>query len=650
MQVQVQIGAKSEAVHDASMEYSQSGGISLKLSTKSGNNEIKVPGESIFGVYLCKSSAQQWRRSSMQSFLGGVRRSLVGASRSASRRNSADACTNKQGSSGVSQQNSMLQTQQNQSQHATASTNLLSPAGAPSPSQLELGKKMVEPESAMIGVIELDAVPQNASVYGYELSMNDLQQFVMTNTTSYCGNVGSTSVGGKESFDLVIFYLQTQVDGSSASQIVNGKGRLFCLRLRLIQDSIDCVKVVQDMRQMFLNGHGSVSGAPDAKYTVIVNPFSGTKKAMQMYKQQIRPMLQLAQIQINLIVTERAGHASDIARAFDPHTTDAIILCGGDGIFHEFVNGLMDRCFDHGAKDFESLNAQKCLQVPLGYVPCGSGNALGKNINCPTVPHAVLNVIKRHCMKTDLFSFEYLSVGTSQQQKRHYGFLEIMWTLVADIDIESDKIRWAGGLRFTIWAVMRILKLRKYSGSLYLFKDGMQLDRGNELIPQLESAVLDSKQTVAITEREFTYFMAMNMPWCATDFLVAPLSQLDDGQLDLYWMHKDAGRGNLLKVLLDTESGQYVNYPFVHHAKCSSFILIPGSSGSPLADQRQQSQLAAPLPIQEELQSIRGLNGIIDVDGEKIKYDGILVECLPRVLNLIVPQNLSSINWFSTSS
>ncbi|KAI3633835.1 hypothetical protein MIR68_008167 [Amoeboaphelidium protococcarum] len=648
--MQVYVGTKSGAMHDASMEYSQSVGISLKLCTKSGNNEIQIPAQSIFGVYLCKSSVTQWRRSSMQGFLGGARRSLVGASRSASRRNSADASANKQINSGVSQQHSMLQKQQNQSQHATGSTNVPSPASVPSPSQLEQGEKMVDSESAMIGVIELDVVPLNASIYGYELTKSDLQQFVMNNATSQRVQVGSTRAGGKEQYDLVILHLQTKADGVGASQIVNGKGRLFCLRLRMIQDSLDCVKMVQDMRQMYLNGNGSASGTPAAKYTVIVNPFSGTKKAMQMYKQQIRPMLQLAQIQINLIVTERAGHAADIARAFDPDTTNAIILCGGDGIFHEFVNGLMDRCSDHGVKDFDNLTAQKCLQVPLGFIPCGSGNALGKNINCPNVPHAVLNVIKRHCIKTDLFSFEYLSVGTSQQQKRHYGFLEIMWTLVADIDIESDKIRWAGGLRFTLWAVMRILKLRKYSGSLYLFKDGMQLDSGHDLIAQIQAAVLDSKQTVAITEREFTYFMAMNMPWCATDFLVAPQSQLDDGQLDLYWMHKDAGRGNLLKVLLDTESGKYVNYPFVHHAKCSSFILIPGSSGSPLPGKRQLSQLSAPLTIQEELQSIRGLNGIIDVDGEKIKYDGILVECLPRVLNLIVPQNLSSINWFSTSS
>lgn len=49
-----------------------------------------------------------------------------------------------------------------------------------------------------------------------------------------------------------------------------------------------------------------------------------------------------------------------------------------------------------------------------------------------------------------------------------YSFLSVNWGILADIDIESEKIRFLGGYRFETWALWRILNTKSYKGTIYL--------------------------------------------------------------------------------------------------------------------------------------------------------------------------------------
>lgn len=51
-------------------------------------------------------------------------------------------------------------------------------------------------------------------------------------------------------------------------------------------------------------------------------------------------------------------------------------------------------------------------------------------------------------------------------RKTYWAFLSIGWGLLSDIDIESESLRILGGHRFSVWAVVRALGLRKYRGKL----------------------------------------------------------------------------------------------------------------------------------------------------------------------------------------
>ena len=48
--------------------------------------------------------------------------------------------------------------------------------------------------------------------------------------------------------------------------------------------------------------------------------------------------------------------------------------------------------------------------------------------------------------------------------------LSLSWGFIADVDIESERMRWLGGLRFFAQAVVRVVFLRRYRGARVLFK------------------------------------------------------------------------------------------------------------------------------------------------------------------------------------
>ena len=73
------------------------------------------------------------------------------------------------------------------------------------------------------------------------------------------------------------------------------------------------------------------------------------------------------------------------------------------------------------------------------------------------------------------------------------GFLSLGWGLLADIDIESERLRVLGGARFTLWAAARVLTLRTYRGKIH-YLEGSQEGRrtGDERRverPRLERAI-----------------------------------------------------------------------------------------------------------------------------------------------------------------
>lgn len=126
--------------------------------------------------------------------------------------------------------------------------------------------------------------------------------------------------------------------------------------------------------------------AEQKKLLVILNPKSGSGKARELYQQQVAPIYGEAEIPIELHVTKRANFARELIRhKHDIFSYRGIVVCGGDGIYYEVINGIMER------GDWDEV----FQSIPIGIIPCGSGNGLARSIahiyNEPYEPKPILN-------------------------------------------------------------------------------------------------------------------------------------------------------------------------------------------------------------------------------------------------------------------
>ncbi|KAH3871345.1 hypothetical protein DPMN_034543, partial [Dreissena polymorpha] len=180
---------------------------------------------------------------------------------------------------------------------------------------------------------------------------------------------------------------------------------------------------------------------------VLVNPHSGPGRAMQIYKGQVAPMLDEADIITTVIETEYAGHGTKLMKSFKREDYNGVVIVSGDGLIYEVVNGLM------GRSDWEDA-----MKIPIGCVPGGSGNALacainysaGESIETDPVLHSTFILVKHKVIPMDLVMIE-------QPKTKIFSFLSVCWGLLADIDFESEKFRAIGEARFTLQAILRIM-------------------------------------------------------------------------------------------------------------------------------------------------------------------------------------------------
>ena len=100
------------------------------------------------------------------------------------------------------------------------------------------------------------------------------------------------------------------------------------------------------------------------KIVFILNPISGTHSKKEI-PELIEKTLDHEQFDHQVILTEYAGHAAEIARECAAKGTDIVVAVGGDGTVNEVARSLVH------------------TQTALGIIPCGSGNGLARHLCLP---------------------------------------------------------------------------------------------------------------------------------------------------------------------------------------------------------------------------------------------------------------------------
>lgn len=93
--------------------------------------------------------------------------------------------------------------------------------------------------------------------------------------------------------------------------------------------------------------------------------------------------------------------------------------------------------------------------MPIGVLPGGSGNAMAttlakkSELNVGVWENALL-IAKGHVREMDLMLFQI-------ENKRIYSFLSLTWAYLADVDLNSENLRFLGDARFEVYGTWRAL-------------------------------------------------------------------------------------------------------------------------------------------------------------------------------------------------
>jgi hypothetical protein len=125
------------------------------------------------------------------------------------------------------------------------------------------------------------------------------------------------------------------------------------------------------------------------RYLVLVNPVSGKGQAPKEAREVVVPMLEQAGIDHVVVETRYAGHAAEIVREkviesntrehSDTDAVTAILVVGGDGVYHECVNTLASHSHRRKEEDDDEI-VPWLRQIKLGMVPCGTGSGLAASV------------------------------------------------------------------------------------------------------------------------------------------------------------------------------------------------------------------------------------------------------------------------------
>lgn len=101
-------------------------------------------------------------------------------------------------------------------------------------------------------------------------------------------------------------------------------------------------------------------------------------------------------------------------------------------------------------------------QIPIGIIPGGTADGLAKDLMAKSgesfgLEQACLLIIKGKTRMMDI-----VKIVTTSKPDPIYSFLSVAWCIVSDVDLESEKLRCLGDTRFTVWAILRVFKLRRY--------------------------------------------------------------------------------------------------------------------------------------------------------------------------------------------
>jgi diacylglycerol kinase family enzyme len=201
---------------------------------------------------------------------------------------------------------------------------------------------------------------------------------------------------------------------------------------------------------------------------LIYNPNAGKRQAELILNGVVLPGLRKRGLDCDVVATQRVGHAREIGMTSDLRSYQAAVTLGGDGTFHELVNGILAR------KDGQ--------RVAVSLIPLGTGNGLsatlrqnmqrrGEEVSVWSELDSVLEWSLERIAGGRLASVDLLEVEV--MNKRLVAVMQVYVGLLAELDLVAEPLRWMGPARFDLTSVWMILRKQAHPLECKLtFADG----------------------------------------------------------------------------------------------------------------------------------------------------------------------------------
>mmetsp|Transcript_30315 Transcript_30315/g.59466 ORF Transcript_30315/g.59466 Transcript_30315/m.59466 type:complete len:466 (+) Transcript_30315:35-1432(+) len=304
------------------------------------------------------------------------------------------------------------------------------------------------------------------------------------------------------------------------------------------------------------------------KLKVIVNPNAGVRRGASNLD-ICKKIWEELSIEVIVVNTTHAGHAREIGRTENLDGIDALCAIGGDGTIHELVNGFMSR-------DVPS-------DVPLGFIPGGSGNSIMAHFGTWDVAEAACRIAAGEVNHMDIM--EICTCGETIVSPHLVGF-----GLVGASGILAEDYRCLGPARYNIVALWKIMT-------------GMS-EKTKVVLTDSNDESFKAEDTLVMSYLNKTQHFGKGLR-------AAPYAKMGNGLMEFYGIKaKGMSRGNMVAFLLQLPEARHQETPAVTYHQCTD------------------AKLTFPEP------------GLMTVDGEVVRHDGTVhLKCLKGRLKILTPRD-----------
>ena len=203
---------------------------------------------------------------------------------------------------------------------------------------------------------------------------------------------------------------------------------------------------------------------------MFVNPIGGKRKAGKIYDTKVAPILRLAGISCEHIVTQRANHARDLL-ADTNHPIkdyDGFVCVGGDGMFAELLNGILERTQKENNIESNQVDARLVQpSIPIGVIPAGSTDAVAFGVTGTNDP--VTSTV--HIIFGKRIDIDVSSIHNAREDDKliRYATSFLAYGFFGDVLLDSESNRWMGPKRYDWAGLKKFLGHKLYEGEIKLY-------------------------------------------------------------------------------------------------------------------------------------------------------------------------------------